>query len=34
MKIRRDFVTECGYIPDYVVDKLREISNYSCNHMG
>lgn len=26
--------SECGYIPDYVVDKLREISNYSCNHMG
>ena len=26
--------SECGYIPDFVVDKLREISNYSCNHMG
>lgn len=26
--------SECGYIPDYVVEKLREISAYSCNHMG
>lgn len=26
--------SECGYIPDYVVQKLSEISNYSCNHMG
>lgn len=26
--------SECGYIPDFVVDKLHEISNYSCNHMG
>ena len=26
--------SECGYIPDFVVDKLREIANYSCNHMG
>lgn len=26
--------SESGYMPEYVVDKLREISNYSCNHMG
>lgn len=26
--------SECGYIPDYVVEKLRHISQYSCNHMG
>ena len=26
--------SECGYIPTYVVDKLREISEFSCNHMG
>jgi len=26
--------SECGYIPDFVVDKLRKIANYSCNHMG
>ena len=26
--------SECGYIPEYVVEKLREISEYSCNHMG
>lgn len=26
--------SECGYIPDHIVEKLREISNYSCNHMG
>lgn len=26
--------SECGYIADYVVDKLSEISEYSCNHMG
>lgn len=26
--------SECGYIPDYVVEKLSDISEYSCNHMG
>lgn len=26
--------SECGYIPDYVVEKLSKISEYSCNHMG
>ena len=26
--------SECGYIPDHVVEKLIEISTYSCNHMG
>lgn len=26
--------SECGYIPYYVVNKLRDISEYSCNHMG
>lgn len=26
--------SECGYIPEYVVEKLKEISEYSCNHMG
>jgi hypothetical protein len=26
--------SESGYIPDYVVEKLCEISEYSCNHMG
>lgn len=26
--------SECGRIPDYVVDKLYEVSRYSCNHMG
>lgn len=26
--------SECGYIPDYVVEKLCEVSEYSCNHMG
>ena len=26
--------SECGYIPNYVVEKLRDISEYSCNHMG
>ena len=26
--------SECGYIPDYVVEKLKNISEYSCNHMG
>ena len=26
--------SESGYIPNYVVEKLREKSTYSCNHMG
>lgn len=26
--------SECGYIPDFVVKKLSEMSEYSCNHMG
>lgn len=26
--------SECGYIPDYVADKLDKISEYSCVHMG
>lgn len=26
--------SECGYIPDSIVDKLCEISNFHCNHMG
>lgn len=26
--------SECGYIPDYVVTRLANISEYSCNHMG
>lgn len=26
--------SESGYIPNYVVNKLRDISEYSCNHMG
>lgn len=26
--------SESGYIPDYVVEKLCEVSEYSCNHMG
>lgn len=26
--------SECGYIPEYVVEKLHKISEYSCNHMG
>lgn len=26
--------SECGYIPDTIVDELTEISEYSCNHMG
>lgn len=26
--------SECGYIPDYVVEKLGDISEYWCNHMG
>lgn len=26
--------SECGYIPDYVVKKLSEVSEFSCNHMG
>ena len=26
--------SECGYIPGYVVSKLSEIAEFSCNHMG
>lgn len=26
--------SECGYLPNYVVERLEEISKYSCNHMG
>ena len=26
--------SECGYIPNYVVEKLSEVSEFSCNHMG
>lgn len=26
--------SECGYMPDYVVERLEKISEYSCNHMG
>lgn len=26
--------SESGYIPSYVVDKLEDVSEYSCNHMG
>jgi hypothetical protein len=26
--------SECGYIADYIVDKLREVSEHACNHMG
>lgn len=26
--------SECGYIPDYVVSHLYDISEYACNHMG
>lgn len=26
--------SECGYIPDFVVEKLENISEFSCNHMG
>lgn len=26
--------SECGYIPEYIVNKLGEISEYYCNHMG
>jgi hypothetical protein len=26
--------SECGYIPDYVVEKLMGDAEYSCNHMG
>ena len=26
--------SESGYIPDYVVEKLSKVSEYSCNHMG
>ena len=26
--------SESGYIPDYVVEQLYKVSEYSCNHMG
>ena len=26
--------SECGYIPEYVAEKLSEVSEYACNHMG
>ena len=26
--------SECGYLPEYVVNKLSEISQHCCNHMG
>lgn len=26
--------SECGYIPNYVVDELQKVSAFSCNHMG
>lgn len=26
--------SECGYLPNYVVERLEGISEYSCNHMG
>ena len=26
--------SESGNIPEYIVDKLRKISEFSCNHMG
>lgn len=26
--------SECGYLPEYVVNKLSEISQHYCNHMG
>ena len=26
--------SESGYIPNYIVEKLEDISEYSCNHMG
>ena len=26
--------SECGFIPDYIVEKLKADSEYSCNHMG
>ena len=26
--------SECGLIPEYIVEQLSKISNYSCNHMG
>ena len=26
--------SECGYIPDYVVEKIKEDAEYACNHMG
>lgn len=27
-------LSECGYMPDFVVDNLIKICNYGCNHMG
>ena len=27
-------LSECGYIPDYVVERLMKLCNYGCNHMG
>ena len=26
--------SECGYIPDYVVEKIKKDAEYACNHMG
>ncbi len=26
--------SECGYLPNYVVERLEAMSEYSCNHMG
>ena len=26
--------SECGYLPEYIVNKLSEISQHWCNHMG
>ena len=26
--------SECGYIPDYVVQRLSGLSTFACNHMG
>ena len=27
-------MSECGWIPDRIVDKLSEMSRFFCNHMG
>lgn len=27
-------MSECGWIPDRIVDKLKDISRFACNHMG